>query len=131
MLAGLLALLAGGCDGGSGPATTATRPEPRYSLAATVACLQSRGAVVARVRPVDTRLRALRDLAQRISRVARVGSGTLGFAVARDSGQAQVLAELLAVPDDPYRIAVRGNVVLMYRPSSRRAFAVALSCLRA
>lgn len=101
-----------------------------YSLSASTRCLEARGASVARVRPLDTHLRRLRDLAQRTSREARVGKQSVGLAFARSEAGAELLVELLTVPNMTYRLAQRSNVVLMYKPASRAALADAVACLR-
>jgi hypothetical protein len=106
--------------------TTATPPPPPYALGPTRRCLEAAGFAVAPVRPSDPRLRALRDLAQRTSLQAGRDGRTLGLAF----GDAELLASLLEVPNDPYRLEVRRNALLMYRPLAKREAAVLRSCLR-
>ena len=54
------------------------------------------------------------------------GGQTLGLAFAN----AQLLADLLRVPNDPYRMQVRRNALLMYPPAARGQVEIVLSCLR-
>jgi hypothetical protein len=107
-------------------AATLPKPLPPYSLAATRRCLRGAGFAVSKVRSQDPRLRALGDLAQRTSLELRRGGQTLGVAF----GDTQLLADLLRVPDDPYRLEVRRNALLMYPPSARAAAALLRGCLR-
>lgn len=107
-------------------ATTGRSPARPYALAPTRRCLRSRGASVSKVRSTDPRLRALGDLAQRTSFQIELRGMRLGLAF----GDARLLASLLRVPDDPYRIEVRRNALLMYRPAARRQAAVVRACLR-
>jgi hypothetical protein len=86
--------------------------------------------VVGPVRPSDTRLRALRDLAQKTSVQARVGRDVVGLAFTRTASEAQFLAELLEVQKDPYRLSRRRNVVLLYRPAPSGARTAVGACLR-
>jgi hypothetical protein len=110
----------------SGPAVT-TPPAPQaYALGPTRRCLEDAGFAVSKVRSADPRLRALGDLAQRTSLEARRGGQTLGLAL----GDTRLLASLLRVPNDPYRLEVRRNAVLMYRPSARDAATLLRGCLR-
>ena len=99
---------------------------PPYELAATRRCLRSAGVAVSPIRSTDPRLRALGDLAQRTSLELHLGGQTLGLAFAN----AQLLADLLRVPDDPYRMQVRRNALLMYPPAARGQVEIVLSCLR-
>ena len=112
-------------DGRSTAATTTAPPEP-YSLGRTRACARAEGFTVAPVRSTDPRLRALGDLAQQTSFQAERGGMTLGVAF----GDARLLESLLRVPDDPYRLEVRRNALLMYRPAARGQAAVLRGCLR-
>lgn len=110
---------------GDGATTAAPPPEP-YSLERTRACLRAEGFTVAPVRSTDPRLRALGDLAQQTSFQIERGGRTLGVAF----GDAQLLESLLRVPDDPYRLEVRRNALLMYPPVSRAEAADLRGCLR-
>jgi hypothetical protein len=121
-----------------GPSTTAPRTAaattaaatppslPPYTLAATRRCLISAGFAVSPIRSDDQRLRALGDLAQRTSLELRLAGQTLGLAF----GDTRLLASLLAVPNDPYRLEVRRNALLMYRPTARREAERVRDCLR-
>jgi hypothetical protein len=82
------------------------------------------------VKPRDSRLRALRDLAQRTSLEADFKSGRVGIAFSKSAADAKLLFELLTVPKDPYRLVRRNNAVLMYKPAHRRAFNVTVGCLK-
>jgi hypothetical protein len=113
-----------------GAAATNSIQGKLYSLGATTRCLEARGAVVEAIRPRDSRLRALRDLAQRTSQEARIGSKVVGLAFLPTAERAQLLVELLTVPRDPYRVERRTNVVLLARPRDRGAAAIVVGCLR-
>ncbi|MCP9485243.1 MAG: hypothetical protein MSC30_05255 [Gaiellaceae bacterium MAG52_C11] len=119
-----------GTGTGTGTAATGTttdpEPERPYALEPTRSCLNAAGAAVSPVRSTDPRLRALGDLAQRTSLEVRLDGRTLGLAF----GDARLLESLLVVPDDPYRLEVRRNALLMYRPDARDAAAVLRGCLR-
>lgn len=135
VLASVALLLAGCGDGrgartsaGTGAATTPT-PAPNFTLSATRRCLAAHGATVTNVRPTDSRLKAFRDLAQRNSLEAGTARGSVAIAFATSDGNAELLAELLRVPKDSYRIVVRRNVVLYARKRSR-AVTTGLACLR-
>ena len=115
---------------GTAPGSTLAPAAAPYSLRATTQCLERRGAAVARVRPLDSSLRALRDLSQRTSREARFGQQSISLAFAKSDTGAALLVELLRRPRDPYRFDRRRNVVLMYRPGTRAALADVVACLR-
>jgi len=118
-----------GATAASAPATT-ERAAAVYSLGATSRCLAAHGAKVGVVRPRDTRLRQLHDLAQKTSIEADFKSGRVGIAFSKSESDARLLLELLVVPKDPYRVVAKANAVLMYKPLHRKAYAVALACLR-
>jgi hypothetical protein len=126
----VVAALAAGCGGTSG-ASTKTAAAPIYSLGPTKTCLVKRGAKVGRVKPLDTRLRAFRDLAQRNSIQADFKTGRVGIAFVKSEADASLLVELLTVPRDPYKLVRRSNAVLLYKPAHKRAFTAAAACLRA
>lgn len=119
-----------GAIGTAAGSTVATPTRTAYSLAATTRCLEANGASVARLRPLDTQLRQLRDLAQRTSREARFGGQSVGLAFVESESGATLLVELLTVPNTRYRLDRRRNVVLMYRPQARAAHDRAVGCLR-
>ena len=110
----------------TGPTTTSAPPLSPYELAPTRRCLRSAGVEVSAVRSTDSRLRALGDLAQRTSLELKFGGRGLGLAF----GDARLLRSLLLVPNDPYRLEVRRNVLLMYPPSARDEAALVRRCLR-
>ena len=109
-----------------GTTTTGPRPARPYALAPTRSCLHTAGAAVSPVRSTDPRLQALGDLAQRTSLEVRLDGDTMGLAF----GDTRLLESLLRVPDDPYRLEVRRNALLMYEPAARDAAAVVRGCLR-
>jgi hypothetical protein len=124
-LASLLAVSAIGIA-----AASARTSETPYALRASTVCLQHRGAVVGRVIATNRRLRALRDLAQKTSRQARLGKVVVGMAFTRSTSDASFLVELLSVPRDPLRLEQRRNVVLLSPKSPTRARLLVLACLR-
>jgi hypothetical protein len=128
----VVALAASGCGGGSRAeaSTAATRTAAAsarpYAITPTRRCLVAAGF---RLGPADSpnpRLKALGDLAQRTSFAARSGGKVVGVAF----GDAQLIAELLAIPHDVYTIETRRNAVLLYLPSARRQAAAVRACLR-
>lgn len=131
----VLALLAG-CgqeqELSTGAGRTAVGPpaSARYVLEPTAACLDARGAAVAPVRPRDDRLRALGDLAQRNSREVFVDGQLVGVAFVASEPDAELLADLLRVPGNPYRITIEENVVLVYQPAAAPALPTVVNCLR-
>lgn len=82
------------------------------------------------VRPVDERLQALHDLAQTNSFETILGNELVGIAFLPTASEAQFFAELLRVPNDPYRVTTDRNVVLMYRPAADSTFQASEGCLR-
>lgn len=110
----------------SGETGTTPAQAKRYSLAATRRCLREAGLSVGAVETADDRLRALGDLAQRSSLGVRSGGTVIGLAF----GDAELLAGLLAVPDDAYVIETRGNALLLYRAEERREASAVRRCLR-
>ena len=127
----LVGLLSAGCSEGSGtstdPGRTVTTLETSYSPLRTRRCLEALGLVTRPVPRTDSRLRALADLAQRNSFAVVGGAGNVaGVAF----GDAALLADLLEVPNDPYRIETRGNALLMYRPAARPLASRVRGCLR-
>jgi hypothetical protein len=111
-------------------APAGARPDALYSLSATARCLRSHGATVTSVRSTSPRLRALRDAAQRYAREVKLRTATLGLAILPSAGNTTVIAELLAVPRDPYRIVVKRNAIVMYRKADRAAGSMTLGCLK-
>lgn len=111
------------------PAEGSTPAETVYQLAPTKRCLEDVGAVADQVRQRDARFQALADLAQRRSFEVTIDGTAVAFAFTASAAEAGGLAELLAVPDDPYRIVVDRNVVVLYDPSAQEAFEAAARCL--
>jgi hypothetical protein len=111
-------------------AATAAGSQPVYTLAATKRCLVARGVRVTTIRPTDLRLKALHDLAQHTSIEATSRRGIVALAFLRNASDAAFLAETLRVPNDPYHVVLRKNTLLMFRDRSRKAFDVAVACLR-
>ena len=101
-----------------------------YRMTPTKRCLVARGARATVVRPTDRRLKALHDLAQHTSIEATSRRGIVGLAFLRNASDAAFLAETLRVPNDPYHVVLRKNALLMFRDRSRKAFDVAVACLR-
>jgi hypothetical protein len=132
----LAACAAAGCGGGSnaeastaaagGQSDSPATPVQQYTLAATRRCLVAARFRVGPIGKPNPRLQALGDLAQRSSLAARSGGKIVGLGF----GDAPLLAELLAVPNDPYTIETRGNALLLYLPSARRQAAAVRACLR-
>jgi hypothetical protein len=131
LVAGAAAAAVLGATAGAATATT-DAATATYSLRATSRCLAAHGAIVGRVRPLDSRLRSLRDLAQRTSIQAEYKTGRVGLAFGTSESGAKLLVELLTVPKDPLRYVLvrRANVVLMYRTKHKAAFRSAQACLR-
>jgi hypothetical protein len=50
------------------------------------------------------------------------------LAVGKSVSDAQLLAELLTVPNNPYRIAVHGNVLVLYRSPEAAILPVIFGC---
>jgi hypothetical protein len=125
----LLVVLAAGCNtksgGGTASITVAAVP-PQFAFAPTRRCLLAKGALVSRLRAESGRLRELAGFAQRTSFAVRLRRRTVALAF----GNAELLAELLAVPDNPYRIEVISNALLMFLPHARAQAAEVRSCLR-
>ena len=124
----LLAFTAAGCDATSEsgqPSTTMTTPR-RYAFEPTRRCLVANGARVSRLRAEEGRLRELAAFAQKTSFAVRLDGRTVAVAF----GNADLLAELLTVPDNPYKLEVRDNVLLMFLPRAREQASAVRSCLR-
>jgi hypothetical protein len=102
-----------------------TTIEPRYSLAPTRRCLEDEGFVARPISGDDPRLQELSDLAQRTSLEIRRDGELVGLAL----GDAELLADLLAVPNDLYTIETHGNAVLLYLPTARATAGAVRRCL--
>ena len=134
----LVALVAAGpaCRGrdgrDAGPVTTNTSfaPAANWSAEPTRRCLEGSGATVGPVEPRDQRLQALRDLAQQTSFEARFGAAVVAVAVTAGPAASAQLADLLLVPDDPYRVVVDRNALVMHLPAADAAFRATVACLR-
>ena len=125
----------GGCrDGAESQPSSQTQPagaaQANLSPAAVTLCLQTDGILIGDVQPRDARLQAFHDLAQQTSFEARLGQRSVAVAVAATAGDAQLLAELLQVPDDPYRVVVNGNVVIMYQADAEDTYRSVVRCVR-
>ena len=123
---GAASLAASTASAGTSGTAAAPTPAKRYSLAATRRCLRNAGLRLSGVDKTNPRLQALSDLAQRTSIFVRVDGKVIGLAF----GDAGLLAELLAVPRDPYTIETRGNAVLLYPRSARLQASAVRRCLR-
>jgi len=106
--------------------TSTAAPDRSYALAPTRRCLLGKKLSVGPIGKPNERLQALGDLAQRTSLAVRSGGQIVGLAF----GDAHLLAELLAVPNDRYTLEIRRNAVLLYLPSARRQAALVRACLR-
>lgn len=130
--AAVAACLSGCGDGSRAEASTnvgtqtSTTVARTYTLAATRRCLVKAGFRVGPIGDPNPRLQALGDLAQKTSLAARSRGRVVGLAF----GDAQLLAELLVVPHDPYTIETRSNAVLLYLPNARRQAVAVRACLR-
>jgi hypothetical protein len=101
-----------------------------YSLKSTEKCLRAHGATLGPVNRTDPQRKAVADLAQRTSFEVRLRGASVILAFAKDSSGAAMLDELLTVPNDPYLVRVKSNVILMYRPSAAQAARAVIRCLR-
>lgn len=59
-----------------------------------------------------------------------MGGQLVGVAFVASEPDAELLAELLRVPNNPYRVTIEENVVLMYQPAAARALTTVVDCLR-
>ena len=129
----VFAVALSGCLGAQEPTDGAAADDTAvapHTQTETEACFRNRGASVQTLRPLDAQLRALRDLAQRRSVEVHLDGALMGAAFAPDVAGAELLVELLQVPNTQYEIARRGNVVVLYRPGDDSAFQVVSACLR-
>jgi hypothetical protein len=135
-VAATAALVVGLSGAGSVPVTAATSSSangvaaPSYRKAPTVACLRRQKVVVTGIAPADRRLRALRDLAQKTSWQAKLGTRVVGVSLNADTSSAELLEELLRVPRDPYRLERRSNALLLYKPTALPLARIVRTCLR-
>ena len=90
-------------------------------------CLRERGARVTAMPRTDTSLRALHDLAQRRSFVARTSSSWLAVAVPPTVANAQLLTDAIA-PHVGYRAQRFANVVVLTRARDRTSSLLARAC---
>ena len=100
-----------------------------YRKTPTVSCLRRANVAVTAIRPLDRRLRALRDLAQTTSWQASSGGRVVGVSINRTANDAAFLVELLRVPNTPYRLERRANAVLVYLSSASTLATRVRSCL--
>lgn len=98
------------------------------SPAAMRRCLGADGIVLGEVVPRDERLQALRDLAQTTSFDATADGRSVSLAILATAGDAELLADLLTVPDDPYQVVVHGNVLVMYQPDAVDVYRTVVTC---
>ena len=120
---GVLALGTAGCTDDDTPTTATQSENPAavpFSRSETLACLRSEGATVDALRPSDQQRRALRDLAQGRAMEVHLDGAIIPVAFAHDVAAAELLVELLTVPDSAYEIVRRGNVVVL-QPSEHSA----------
>jgi type II secretory pathway component HofQ len=120
-----------GCGAAASPsAPAAVAASGPYSMTATKRCLQRRNFRVTAVPRADPQRRAFRDLAQRISIEASLGSKRVDLAFTRSDNDANVLAELLRPPQGPYVVVVVKNTVVMYRLGEQTTSTRVTRCLR-
>jgi hypothetical protein len=116
---------------GMTPKVTASAPTPgRFSQERSTACLQKAGAEVAAVPRIDARAKAVADLAQRNSVAVRMEAGNVLVVFAANDADAAFLADALRVSDDPYRMIVVDNAVLLYPPKVEEQVTAVRRCLR-
>lgn len=127
-LAAALALARAGEPSASTSALAAKPParaKVLYLVAPTRRCLAARGIEMTRIRTRTRRLKELADLAQRTSFEVRLR----GRIVALAFGNSVLLAELMRVPGNRYRLERRANVLLMYLPNARAQATTVRACL--
>jgi hypothetical protein len=114
------------------PAAAAEGPQTPapYTLGATVRCVRATGATVGKVPRVGTDRSQLRDLAQRTSFEVRAKGRFVDVALAPSPSGAQLLLELLDVPQNKYEVSARGNAVLLYARAGKALAARVTRCLR-
>ncbi len=131
LVATAFAAAVAGCGAGAPPrATAAVATSGPYSLTATKRCLQRRNFRITAVPRADPQKRAFRDLAQRTSIEASLGSARVDLAFTRSNIDANFLAELLRPPQGPYVVRVVKNAVVMYRLGGQTITAKVTRCLR-
>lgn len=142
LVAALLLALVVGCSGESAEKTgaeTTTAPNVSassnpaavpYPLAPTLACLRRHGLIAEPLRPLDSHLRALRDLAHRRAFQIRVGDDFVAMAFGTHVANGELLEELLTVPANPYLVERRGNLVIVRRAHAPSAYRAALACFQ-
>ena len=91
----------------------AERGQTAASQPAAIACLKRAGGVVGPVKPLNRRLRALRDLAQRTSQQVQIGRTIVGLAFQSGGSAAELLVELLRAPNDLYTVVQHGSIVVL------------------
>lgn len=126
----LLIVAAAGCsttsDRDPAPTTTATPAPRQYAFEPTRRCVLEQGARVVPLEAEEGRLRELAAFAQKTSYAVSLDGRTVALAF----GNAGLLAELLTVPDNPYELRVRDNVLIMFLPQARAQAKTVESCLR-
>ena len=131
LVATAFAAAGAGCGAAASlPAPAAVAASGPYSLTATKRCLQRQNFRVLAVPRADPQKQAFRDLAQRTSIEASLGSKRVDLAFTHSNIDANVLAELLRPPQGPYVVLVVKNTVVMYRLGGQTISARVTRCLR-
>ncbi len=113
------------------PAATASFPSPgRISQERSTDCLKETRADVGPVPRTDDRARAVADLAQRNSVAVGMGADNVLVIFAANDSEAAFLADALRVSDDPYRIVIVDNAVLLYPREVEERVSAVRRCLR-
>jgi hypothetical protein len=108
----------------------ASGPSTPYARAASTRCLNAHGAKTSKIRRLDASRRSLADLAQHTSLEIRRTQASVLLAFTPGPSEAKLLVELLTMPSNPYRLQVRRNVLLMFRPQDRKLADLVTACLR-
>jgi hypothetical protein len=124
--AALVVLVAAGCSAHSA-SDPAAAP---YLEGPTEACLRADGAAIRPLHPTTPAFRMLGDLAQRRSFEVRLDGAVVGVAFAKDVAGAQLLVDLLTLPNVRYEADDHGNVVVLHRSAEAETAANVASCLR-
>jgi hypothetical protein len=129
-------MLVTGCgsdDSAAQPAPPPTSSNPAaapFKQAVMLACLRRAGRSVAPVRASDPQLRVLRDVAKQASFQVRFRRHVIVLAFGKSVADAELLEELLMMPQSRYTIVRRGNVVVLYRRGQSAALTSLAGCLR-
>lgn len=115
-------------SGQAAPAALVTPEQLKATVAATTTCLTKHGATVTPVQPTDPEMQELRDLAQVSARQVEMNGALAGIAIGKSPSEAELLSELLARPDSPYRTEVHGRILVLYRSAAAPVLKPVFSC---